>query len=48
MFNFATVNVYIRFPNIVFFPIGVNIMKFVFFVFNESLLVLNHIENLCS
>ena len=31
-----------------FFPIGVNIMKFVFLVFNESLLVLNHVENLCS
>ena len=49
MFNFATVNVYVRFPNIVFFsPIGVKIMKFVFLVFNESLLVLNHVENLCS
>ena len=46
MFTFATVNVYILI--LYFFPIGVKIMKFVFLVFNESLLVLNHVENLCS
>ena len=29
-----------------FFPLGVKIMKFEFLVFNESLLVLNQVENL--
>ena len=28
-----------------FFPFGVKIMKFVFSVFNETLLVLNQVEN---
>ena len=31
-----------------FFPFGVKIMKFDFLVFNESLFVLNQVENLCS
>ena len=31
-----------------FLPFGVKIMKFVFLVFNESLFVLNQVENLCS
>ena len=48
MFNFATINVYFNSLILYFFPFGVKIKKLVFLLFNESLLVLNQVENLCS
>ena len=48
MFNFATINVYFRFSDIVFLLIWCENKMSFFLVLNESLLVLNQADNLSS